>query len=94
MLKRLEDKKQSLRAFFDDCEDIDVSIEDLSTTEWKLLSELVKLLQPLEESTNRMCTSKFASISLLLPIVNGMIFGVKNEINRTITSAAILDPRV
>ena len=71
-------------------------------------------------STNRMCTSKFASISLLLPIVNGMIFGVKNvqltmevaknarnlflkslnkrfteiEINLTITSAAILDPRV
>lgn len=69
MLKRLEEQKQALRSFFDDCEDIDVSIEDLTPNEWKLLSELVKLLQPLEESTKRMCKSKFVSISLLLPIV-------------------------
>lgn len=70
MLFRIDELKTSLIVYFtnpiDDCE-----IEDLSNLEWKILSELLLLLQPLESITANISTSFYASISLIIPMISG-----------------------
>ena len=46
---------------------------DLTSTQWELLSDLVKILQPLEIGTTYMCSETSASLSAILPILFGII---------------------
>ena len=46
---------------------------DLTSTQWELLIDLVKILQPLEIGTTYMCSKTSASLSAILPILFGII---------------------
>lgn len=46
---------------------------DLTSTQWELLSDLVKLLHPLEIGTTYLCSEASSSLSSILPVVFGII---------------------
>lgn len=70
MLFRIDELKSALIIYFtnpiEDCE-----IEDLTNLKWKILSELLLLLQPLESITANISASFYASISLIIPMISG-----------------------
>jgi len=45
---------------------------DLSNAQWKLLSDLVKILHPLEIGTTHLCSESTSSISSILPVLFGI----------------------
>ena len=46
---------------------------DLTTTQWELLGDLVKILHPLEIGTTYLCSEATSSLSSVLPVLFGII---------------------
>ena len=46
---------------------------DLSADTWSLLSDLIKCLHPLEVATVLLCEENHNSLSLVLPVIHGLI---------------------
>jgi len=46
---------------------------DLSNTQWELLSDLVKILHPLEIGTTHLCSEFASSMSSILPVLFGIM---------------------
>ena len=46
---------------------------DLSNAQWELLSDLVKILHPLEIGTTHLCSESISSISSILPVLFGTV---------------------
>jgi hypothetical protein len=80
MLKRLYDQKLALTFFFDEdvqnqedqalqTNDLNVTVANLETSEWKVVSELIAILQPVDAVTESLSAANYASISLLIPTI-------------------------
>ncbi|XP_054737948.1 E3 SUMO-protein ligase ZBED1-like [Anastrepha obliqua] len=48
------------------------SVTGLSGTDWKKLSDIIKVLEPLNEATKIACGSKYPTISMIEPILRGV----------------------
>lgn len=44
--------------------------ENLTTTEWRLLSSFVAVLQPLDEATSLACSASYPTLSEVIPLVH------------------------
>ena len=54
---------------------------DLTTTQWELLSDLVKILHPLEIGTTYLCSEATSSLSSVFPVLFGIIKNLEVEEN-------------
>ena len=46
---------------------------DLTTTQWEVLGDLVKILHPLEIGTTYLCSEATSSLSSILPVLFGIL---------------------
>ena len=47
---------------------------NLSASEWCMMSELIQILQPLEEATWELSTEQRVSCSKVIPLLNALLF--------------------
>ena len=45
----------------------------LNEGQWSLLEQMVKVLKPLQVATTALCESQIVSVSLVYPVINGLI---------------------
>ena len=69
MMERLIEQKSAINVFLaeNDCD-----IELLTCTDFKLMENLIRLLEPLEIATTELSGDKYSSISLVIPILTQM----------------------
>ncbi|XP_049302945.1 zinc finger BED domain-containing protein 4-like [Bactrocera dorsalis] len=54
------------------------SVTGLSGTDWKRISDIINVLDPLNEATKISCGSKYPTISMIEPIIQGMKEALEN----------------
>ena len=74
MCERLIELKPALNLFFveEECR-----IEGLNAMVWKLLDTLIDILQPVEAATRMLSGDKYATLSLVIPMISAMIVKLK-----------------
>ena len=68
MLDRLVRLKKPLNAVLADLP----SVTNLTATEWKLVDEYVDTLLPFEQATKIMSATRYPSLSMVIPVLNGI----------------------
>ena len=58
---------------------------DLTTAQWELLGDLVKILHPLEIGTTYLCSEAISSLSSILPVLLGIIKHLEVKENDLLT---------
>jgi hypothetical protein len=74
MCERLIELKPALNLFFveEECR-----IDGLNAMDWKLLDTLIDILQPVEAATRMLSDDKYATLSLVIPMISAMIVKLK-----------------
>ena len=74
MCERLFELKPALNLFFveEECR-----IDGLNAMDWKLLDTLIDILQPVEAATRMLSGDKYATLSLVIPMISAMIVKLK-----------------
>jgi len=72
MLKRAQDLRHSIEVYLLGNEKLRTECT-INPAEWLALSEVIQLLQPMEEATRYMSKSKYPSVSSTLPIYSELI---------------------
>lgn len=57
---------------------INLSMEILTTYEWKICEDLCKVLEPCEEVTRELSGEKFVTGNLVIPITTGLTKALDN----------------
>ena len=52
----------------------------LSASEWCMMSELIQILQPLEEATRKLSTEQRLSCSKVIPLLNALLFELRKNV--------------
>ena len=52
----------------------------LSASEWCMMSELIQILQPLEEATRELSTEQRVSCSKVIPLLNALLFELRKNV--------------
>ena len=66
MIERLVEQKSTINLYFDENES---EVENLTNQDYKLMVDLLKLLEPLEIATKELSGDKYSSLSLVIPIL-------------------------
>lgn len=78
MLARLLEQKEAIAADLVSKGEVDT----LSSSDWSLITGVVKILQPVEQATTELCAEKYPSLSLKIPVVYGIQSVLENHIER------------
>ncbi len=76
MIYRMLEIKESLCIALTQIE----NVQDITKEEWKILDELVSLLNVLEESTHIFCGDSYSTLSMFIPTINLLIEHTNNKI--------------
>ena len=63
--------------FFND-DKTEVDIECLTNNDWKLIDQLINLLQPCEAATRMLSGDKYCTSSLVIPVVTSMLVSLRS----------------
>ena len=80
-MARLVEQKSAINLYFDENES---EVENLTNQDYKLMVDLLKLLEPLEIATKELSGDKYSSLSLVIPILTQLhveIAGLVNLVN-------------
>lgn len=58
-----------------------MAVENFTLAEWKLATNVVSVLQPIEQATRELCYAKFSTISSKIPLLYGIEATLSNYIN-------------
>jgi hypothetical protein len=95
MLERLISQKKAINYVMSEKELVDenkTKIKQLDCDEWAFVDELVKALEPFEEATKTLSGDKYATLSLLIPIITSLtvhLKKIKRETNSHIAKTII-----
>jgi hypothetical protein len=75
MIERLYEQKSALSLFCS--ENPDLGVAELTNQEWRVLDSLINILEPLEAATRILSGDLYCNISLIIPLITGLIVQLK-----------------
>lgn len=77
MIERLFEQKSSLNLYTS--ENPETDLPQLTNQEWRIIDGLINILEPMEASTRILSGDKYSTISLIIPLITGLIVSLKSR---------------
>ncbi|KAH9365830.1 hypothetical protein HPB48_013366 [Haemaphysalis longicornis] len=65
-------------------------VDNLSSTEWKLMASAVKVLQPLDQATTELCADRYPTLSQVIPLVHCTEVVLREQVHEGEEAASIV----
>jgi hypothetical protein len=76
MIDRLLEQKEAVTLYLASA---DTNVNNLTSREWTTIKELSHVLRPFYEVTSTMCAEKYPTLSMVIPVINGLMYSMEES---------------